>query len=286
METLVLNGKTYVKASKAARDLGYTSDYVGQLCRGKHVDAHLVGRTWYVNPDELSTHRVEKKRMSRVKAREQVHKSIEEHRQLHAQKIENNYKNVAIHYETDDGALIPKLRKLSIESTTPKEAEKKPVVDEAYTVENAGKKISFSGKLKIVDASDDVIDDATVVMSPKIDRHTMHRQEAHPDFFKKELEHLEETAVEEPQSIVEPVVQQEIVASTESIGEPQRGTEKVFHTTKIVLSIILFLIIASASLFVESTWSYTKRDDTTGYTFHTTYTLNFVGIKTLVSHKI
>ena len=48
MEILVLDGKTYVKASKAAKDLGYATDYVGQLCRNDQIDAHLIGRTWYV----------------------------------------------------------------------------------------------------------------------------------------------------------------------------------------------------------------------------------------------
>ena len=46
MEVLVLDGKNYVKASKAAKELGYATDYVGQLCRSGQVDAHLIGRTW------------------------------------------------------------------------------------------------------------------------------------------------------------------------------------------------------------------------------------------------
>lgn len=172
METLILNGKTYVKASKAARDLGYTADYVGQLCRSGSVDAHLVGRTWYVHADKLGEHRVEKKRMSRVKAREQAHKSIEEHKKKAAVKSDNNYNSVAIRYESDDRELMPAVRKVSI---TTQEHVESPVVDDSfdgapYEVLNAGEKVQMSGKLKIVDASDDVPDADTTLLEPKFIR--------------------------------------------------------------------------------------------------------------------
>mgnify|MGYP000017620340 CR=1 FL=1 len=80
MHTLTLDGEEYVRASDAAKAIGYTSDHVGQLCRSGAIDAKMVGRAWYVKEDELRTHRVEKKRAARVKAREQVKKSIEERR--------------------------------------------------------------------------------------------------------------------------------------------------------------------------------------------------------------
>ncbi|MCA9359555.1 hypothetical protein H6781_00225 [Candidatus Nomurabacteria bacterium] len=57
MDTVILDGIKYVKASELARQFKYTSDYIGQLCRGKKVDARLVGRTWFVNPDSLVDHR-------------------------------------------------------------------------------------------------------------------------------------------------------------------------------------------------------------------------------------
>lgn len=57
METVTDNGTTYKKASVLAREFRYTPDYLGQLCRAKKVDARLVGRTWYVNPESLESHR-------------------------------------------------------------------------------------------------------------------------------------------------------------------------------------------------------------------------------------
>lgn len=47
----------FVKASKIAKDYGYTADYIGQLCRSGRVDAQLVGRSWYAALDSLEEHR-------------------------------------------------------------------------------------------------------------------------------------------------------------------------------------------------------------------------------------
>lgn len=60
MESVVLDGVTYVKASVVAKQFKYTSDYIGQLCRAKKIDARLVGRTWFVNPDTLVDHKKNK----------------------------------------------------------------------------------------------------------------------------------------------------------------------------------------------------------------------------------
>lgn len=57
MEKVILDGVQYVKASVVAADFKYTPDYIGQLCRGKKVDARLVGRTWFVNPNSLIDHK-------------------------------------------------------------------------------------------------------------------------------------------------------------------------------------------------------------------------------------
>ena len=57
MDKVVLDGIEYIKASTAAKQFHYTSDYVGQLCRAKKVDARLVGRTWFVNPESLHEHK-------------------------------------------------------------------------------------------------------------------------------------------------------------------------------------------------------------------------------------
>lgn len=57
MDTVTLDGVEYVKAAVAAKQFRYTADYIGQLCRGKKVDARLVGRTWFVNIQSIKDHK-------------------------------------------------------------------------------------------------------------------------------------------------------------------------------------------------------------------------------------
>lgn len=57
MKSLVIDGKEFVKGSILARELHYTSDYIGQLCRAGKVEARLVGRSWYVEKDSVLHHK-------------------------------------------------------------------------------------------------------------------------------------------------------------------------------------------------------------------------------------
>ena len=168
MEVLVLDGKSYVKASKAARDLGYATDYVGQLCRGGKVDAHLIGRTWYVNKDELSTHRTEKKRISRVKAREYAKRSIEDFKQ----KNTNTNKNIEIRYESDNEALLPETKKLKVTSEPVRKefAYEDRVDGDEMEVFNKGEIVMMSGDLEVEDVTDGPVDTETTLLTPKIVR--------------------------------------------------------------------------------------------------------------------
>lgn len=72
MNELTLDGKIYVSSKRAAEITGYAKDYVGQLCREGHVEARLVGRSWYVLEDSIKAHRFGKegKGGSSVKAKE------------------------------------------------------------------------------------------------------------------------------------------------------------------------------------------------------------------------
>lgn len=60
METIVDNGKTFVKATTLAKKYHYTTDYIGQLCRKDKVDAQLIGRAWFVNEDSLINHKADR----------------------------------------------------------------------------------------------------------------------------------------------------------------------------------------------------------------------------------
>ncbi len=57
MKEVTINGVEYQPASLLAKQFRYTTDYIGQLCRSKKVEAQLVGRSWYVNPASLTNHK-------------------------------------------------------------------------------------------------------------------------------------------------------------------------------------------------------------------------------------
>ncbi|MEK7227497.1 MAG: hypothetical protein AAB641_01220 [Patescibacteria group bacterium] len=56
----------YVSALEASKRIGYSSDYIGQLCRAKKIPGQLVGRTWYVDFSSLLEHRRDKKLKSKL----------------------------------------------------------------------------------------------------------------------------------------------------------------------------------------------------------------------------
>ncbi|MBI2618361.1 helix-turn-helix domain-containing protein [Candidatus Kaiserbacteria bacterium] len=46
--SLMLDGKEYISSKRAAELMGYTQDYIGQLCRTGKIEARQVGRGWYI----------------------------------------------------------------------------------------------------------------------------------------------------------------------------------------------------------------------------------------------
>ena len=140
MEVVIFEGKEYTKASVLAARFRYTSDYLGQLCRGKKVDARLVGRAWYINLDSLNHHRDSRYKNVIVKSKDKAYDVPIKIEESLASKIPSkNYlsridvepilkkKTVAIFknkngnltefpvkYETDDYSLIPRVNKNSV----------------------------------------------------------------------------------------------------------------------------------------------------------------------------
>ena len=74
---LELNGKTYISAKRAAEILGYASDYIGQLCRAKKIDAEMVGRSWYVDLEMLKAHHEKKRQVMIARGQALTNKKAE-----------------------------------------------------------------------------------------------------------------------------------------------------------------------------------------------------------------
>jgi hypothetical protein len=125
MREVTIHGVTYVAAADLAKKYRYTSDYIGQLCRSKKIDAELVGRTWYVNPVSLEQHR-----SGRYTKSQSSEKTIEINTESELSRIDvepvvtrttakmagASSKNFAsriewkpVKYDTDDADLIPQI---------------------------------------------------------------------------------------------------------------------------------------------------------------------------------
>lgn len=103
MEEISVKGEKYIKAAVIADKFGYTSDYVGQLCRSRQVKATLVGRSWYVSEKSLSEHKRSRYRSTLAKSRESVRKLAEERLDTGSPRFMQRIAS----YETDEGDLIP-----------------------------------------------------------------------------------------------------------------------------------------------------------------------------------
>lgn len=124
MNTVTIDGIEYIKASVLAKKLNYTSDYIGQLCRSNKVDAHLVGRTWYVHQASLNNHKDtryaelrsnEKTSITNNKpaiSRPEINAPVSKNTlKSHKQNFENRVPWRRPAYEKDAVGLLPDLRK-------------------------------------------------------------------------------------------------------------------------------------------------------------------------------
>jgi hypothetical protein len=119
METLQIDGITYQKVSSAARDTGYTADYVGQLCRAGKINAKLVGRTWYIEKDAIGGHKREKVRSNSSQTRKGLVAELKVHSEtnraipvsMHPLYSPSRYRDrilaEGVRYEKDETQLIP-----------------------------------------------------------------------------------------------------------------------------------------------------------------------------------
>jgi hypothetical protein len=132
MDKVVFDGKEYTKASVLAEKFRYTPDYLGQLCRAKKVDARLVGRAWYINLDSLNAHRDTRYKAPEKSAEISPKKAINNYlsridvEPILKQKTVKIFKNekgklseVAVKYEADDYALIPRVHREAVSVRLP-----------------------------------------------------------------------------------------------------------------------------------------------------------------------
>lgn len=178
MDTVELDGVEYVKASVAAKRFQYTADYIGQLCRGRKIDARLVGRTWFVNPISLEEHKqqryqkTESSQANAVSATDTPSKakaervSVPPPPKVKTFRVipnntnpspQNRERTLHVSYELDEGHLIPNLIKreypaphslrVSVADTT-KVKVKGARVEASFTPEEIPD-VALSGKIAV-----------------------------------------------------------------------------------------------------------------------------------------
>lgn len=135
MEHISVNGEKYVKASSIARELGYTSDYVGQLARAGKIDAKLVGRSWFVSERSIREHKQDRYRSTAQKSRESLQKALAAQKEATpfepTLRGESNFYRKAVpvaQYELDEHDLVPPLAPKQKEQL--RESEIEPEDDE------------------------------------------------------------------------------------------------------------------------------------------------------------
>ncbi|MEM9336886.1 MAG: hypothetical protein AAGA35_03465 [Patescibacteria group bacterium] len=157
MEQVVIDGITYEKAAKVAKQFRYTKDYIGQLCRSGKVDAKLIGRSWFVNPETLTEHKKARYQKNAgedgVSTKDEAKKgdATESSNKRFLDKITWN----KVSYETDNADLFPQVKKDTVNvsiSVDPAEAEQVDVVSESQAqklVPTEIPEVSLTGVLKV-----------------------------------------------------------------------------------------------------------------------------------------
>lgn len=115
METISVEGKEYVKAKEIARELGYTTDYIGQLCRANKIDAKLVGRSWYVDPDSVRDHKDSRYRSVKETSKRGIEEKLRDIRVQQQSEEKSHFyehrsytkKHTEISYLNDEADLFP-----------------------------------------------------------------------------------------------------------------------------------------------------------------------------------
>lgn len=153
MDSIVLRGRTFIKASKIAKELGYTSDYIGQLCRGGKIEAELVGRTWFVDEASIRDHKETRYRSSAKATKKTLQRLV-----IDSPKQEKSvgYKSLSVRYESDEADLLPRPAKERLVDKTDTEGINIVSHDkvEAVRIKDLTAEPK-TGKLKIVTATEE-----------------------------------------------------------------------------------------------------------------------------------
>lgn len=157
MDKISVKGESYIKGSVIARELGYTADYVGQLCRSGQVECTLVGRSWYVSEKSIRAHKKNRYRSNQAKSLSTVRQMVEERvKRSPSLRSESEISWFSARYEEDESPLIPlverETEKVAVNAAV-REPEKEVLVEEAISIPIHKKTVEREAEVEDVSVS-------------------------------------------------------------------------------------------------------------------------------------
>lgn len=279
MKEVTIDGVRYVSAAIAAKEFKYTTDYIGQLCRAKRVDAQLVGRSWYVNPDSLAALRTGGKysrtKSKNTKADEPVYDvKVSVEPVLNKTTVKMNdflsveSKNFAkridwkpLRYESDEADLLPSLKpvepkivKVDLAESSEIAIKSGPKSTNFITSELPA--VSLKGKLKVTSIEEAFIDESVDDGMETFDEMMVSVSKAAPVSVPKERVVLRKVSIETP--VFTP---QTVVTARESADDSD------WFGMSLTISVVTLSSLLLLAVFVENTiW-------VSGSEVHSTYLL-------------
>lgn len=297
MKGITINGVEYLPASALAKQFKYTTDYIGQLCRAKKIDAQLVGRSWYVNPVSLTAHKEGRYTNTKTTAKVEVHESKQEEKGYKVtlsrldvepvvtknagklpQEKENN-KHFAkridwkpLKYEVDDTALLPQLRpmtparRVQIDLADATELAIKTSTKPTNMVAEDLPMVSLKGDLKVqsLDEEEDIEEE----IEPMLD---IPQPLPKPQVAKPVLHHapLPKMPLVRPQllkDIPKPLVEHDLVVASEvkadevpvPVVSKMSYVESILGALCILLTCLLLVVVFGEGNTVATVSSYTS----------------------------
>ena len=243
MNTIEADGKTYIKAADAARAIGYTADYVGQLCRKGAIDARFVGRSWYVREGELERQKKSKSRTNTEKTIKEMERELEVveeekqkiHKSVYVPGVTPEYRKrileTPISYTSEEGESVPTLSRYEEEPDSVEE------VPEENDIEDQVVKISVL--------------DSELEETPKVDE-----IENDTDLSESEEKTLHNTSIYREEDISNlPVKRQSFLP--------------------VVAASALGVMLIISSFFLEGSWVYVMKEDARALSTESSFSSTF-----------
>jgi len=109
MDELLIENRKFISSKRASEITGYAQDYVGQLSRMGKISARRVGRAWYVDEEDIRTHRTNERAISGL--------------------IEANTDNAVSDFNQELNDRVPVDLKIKVEEGNSEEPVKETVLD-------------------------------------------------------------------------------------------------------------------------------------------------------------